>query len=231
MNVGSDSDVRALRIEELPESVRRFIHAVRRQPPETDPALVAFDGAMGYRVVSAPEGYLLEHPSIRPPIEGDPLIEEVSFDDVCRLLVAELGDRMPWSPGTARYGLPKILTPAKRIDRLRGVSLDRLVAAYLGEPVGVLDRLNEPAALGLLTDELRRRARGHGWTLLPTDGPAGVRLTSGASGDIDLVLRRDGDEYFLLRRGEKQNDLRVLRRTPDLDEAREQLRRHLGGSA
>lgn len=214
---------RALRPHELPAAVQGFVRRIGREPRRADDqVLVAEDQDMAYAVIETPDGYRLDHPSIRPPLDGDTIIDGASLADVGRLLVAGLGDRLPWVPGTARHGLPRGLPAEERLDRVRGVSLERLAEAYLdGSPEGVLERLAEPAALDLLTDELLAKARGHRWTLLPTDGPDGVRLTDG---DVDLVLRREGDSFVLARRPERSNTVETLHRGTDLEVARAQLR-------
>lgn len=216
---------RALSVDELPDPVPSFVRALDHEPRSSaaDP-LVATDGDMAYRVVQDSAGHRLEHLSLHPPRPGTIVIDGVSMDDVCRLLIAALGDRMPWMPGSPRYGLPRTMSSSTRIDRLRDVPLDRLASAYLTHPDGVLDRLAEPAAIHLIDDSVLALARTRGWDLLPTDGPDGVRLTDG---DVDLRLRRTDDEFIVERRPEKSNVFHEVLSTHDLRTARTVLEREL----
>lgn len=200
-------------LDELPTAVQAFVRDVSALP--SDPTLVAERRDMGYRLTAADDGHRLEHPSIRPPLPGRTIVEAASLEDACLLLVAALGDEQQPAPGAARHGLPAAMDAGARLERLRGTSIERLARAYLGEPDGVLDLLAPGAAVDLLDAGLVRAAEAGGWTVLAGDGPDGVRLT-----DVDVVLRREGDEHVVLRRPERQNDLVELHRSRDLDAAR-----------
>ncbi|WP_134321827.1 hypothetical protein [Cumulibacter soli] len=212
----------------LPPAVQDFVRIVGREPDSLSAeAFVASSGDMAYRITGDGGRYTLQHPSILPLLEGRTLVADVSFEDACRVLVAALADRLPWIPGTLRYGF-RGLNDEQKLARLRDVPLEVVTAAYLGtgEHLGkrddVLDLLAEPAAVHLVDGEFIRLAAGWGWELLPTGGPDGVQFT--ARGDVDVALRFDGDGYSVDWRGERSNSFECLGTFADRESALEFLR-------
>lgn len=224
-----ERQVRAAAMTDLPAIVQDFIAGIGARPGRhrLGETFVARDGSMAWRMVATASGHRLDHPSIAPAAVGRTVLGGLDLEDACRLLVNLLAERRARIPGEVTWGLAHSLSPAERVRRLTDYPVERILAAYQGQrPSEVLDRIGEPAALHLLDDALLAHARGHGWTLLATDGPHGVRLTQ--SGDVDYLLAGAGGEYVISFRAERTNELREVARTGDLGAARARLRELLG---
>lgn len=208
--------------EDLPAVVRELIDEHHLDPgaARLGDRLVAGDGSMAYRITRDDRGHALWHPSVAPPTVGDEVFRSRRLDDVLRVLVMRLGDGIPQAAGEAKWGMFRThktsLDYRSALDRWSELSLEQIVAAYRGNPEGVLTRLFAPAAIHLLDSEIRERAASRGWRLSAGGGPDRVVFESSET----VALEQSSSGFVVLLRREKQNSLDVVAELDRLQEAR-----------
>jgi hypothetical protein len=216
--------VRALDVDELPLELQLLRRVVGHEPSavRVGETLVTSDGSMGYRLVEEPDCWSLWFPSLRPPTAGDEVFRSSDLGTVHKVLAARIAVAMPAVPGVPRWGVPSIevraADPSPLLERWRHFSLERIVAAYLGAPDGVLVELGGVDALDLLTDGIVALAATRHMFVVAAHDPNSVTLGAGTDGMV--ALRRDGLEFVLSERRERSNSAVDIGRYPTLRDAR-----------
>ena len=228
-----ETGVRALSLAELPAPAQRLVGVTGLTPTDQragDLRVLGRGAGMGLRVVETAGGYRVDRTSVLPPTVGDTWFTDLPLDDVARVVMIVAAERIPRMAGMPRWGVPSTGRgadgAAEQLAHVAQVPLERLEAAFLGAPDGVLEIVVPPAAIGFLTEGLIALAASHGYEVNVHGNEDVVSL--GGDAIPGLLLRRREDGYAFEYKGEKSNTWEVRGVYPTLAEARVALVAHLG---